>query len=318
MNKIIFFGGKGGVGKTSNAASYCLSCAQKGYKTLIVSTDPAHSLGDIFEIEIGNTIKELDPNLYGLEIDPETISRSYIKRTKLEMQKTLSPILIEEIERQIDAMMVSPGTEEAAIFDELVKIINSYSKDYDLVIFDTAPTGHTIRLLSLPELMGAWMDTLILRRREALELKKMSDTTRRREINANYLDDPVLEILTKRKEEYDKTRNTLIDNQKALFIFVLTPEKLPIIETQKAINILSKYGIQIGGIIINKVLPKEDISNNFLQKRKETEKIYLENIYRIFKGSLIIEIPLFPEDIQGKSYLRKVSNFFYQYNFGFI
>lgn len=310
MNKIIFFGGKGGVGKTSSATSYGLFCAQKGYKTLIVSTDPAHSLGDIFEVEMGNGIKELDPNLYGLEIDPEAIGRAYIKRTKLEMQKTLSPILIEEIERQIDAMVVSPGTEEAAIFDELVKIINNYSKEYDLLIFDTAPTGHTVRLLSLPELMGAWMDTLISRRREALELRKMSDTNSRKIDDDKFFNDPVLKILITRKEEYEKTRNILIDNQKALFIFVLTPEKLPIIETQKAINILSKYGIQIGGIIINKVLPKENISDNFLLKRKETEKIYLQKIYHIFKGLLVIEIPLFPEDIQGKDYLRKVSNFF--------
>lgn len=315
MNKIIFFGGKGGVGKTSSAASYGLFSAQKGYKTLIVSTDPAHSLGDIYEIEIGNKIKELDPNLYGLEIDPEDISKAYIKKTKLEMQKTLSPILIEEIERQIDAMVVSPGTEEAAIFDELVKIINHYSKDYDLIIFDTAPTGHTIRLLSLPELMGAWMDTLISRRREALELKKMSEL---KKIEAKCLDDPVLKILTKRKEEYEKTRNTIIDNQKAFFIFILTPEKLPIIETQKAINILSKYKIQIGGIIINKVLPREDISDIFLQKRKKTERIYLDRIYQTFKGLKMIEVPLFPEDIQGKSYLQKVSYFFNKYNFEFI
>lgn len=315
MNKIIFFGGKGGVGKTSSAASYGLFSAQKGYKTLIVSTDPAHSLGDIYEIEIGNKIKELDPNLYGLEIDPEDISKAYIKKTKLEMQKTLSPILIEEIERQIDAMVVSPGTEEAAIFDELVKIINHYSKDYDLIIFDTAPTGHTIRLLSLPELMGAWMDTLISRRREALELKKMSEL---KKIEAKCLDDPVLKILTKRKEEYEKTRNTIIDNQKAFFIFILTPEKLPIIETQKAINILSKYKIQIGGIIINKVLPREGISDIFLQKRKKTERIYLDRIYQTFKGLKMIEVPLFPEDIQGKSYLQKVSYFFNKYNFEFI
>jgi len=310
MNKIIFFGGKGGVGKTSSATSYGLFCAQKGYKTLIVSTDPAHSLGDIFEIEIGNGIRELDSNLYGLEVNPEATSRTYIKRTKLEMQKTLSPILIEEIERQIDAMVVSPGTEEAAIFDEFVKIINSYSNEYDLVIFDTAPTGHTIRLLSLPELMGAWMDILISRRREALELKKMSDTTRRKENDNKFLDDPVLKILTKRKEEYEKTRNMLIDSQRALFIFVLTPEKLPIMETQKAVSVLSKYGIQIGGIIINKVLPKEGISDNFLLKRKETEKVYLEEIYHIFKDLFIIEIPLFPEDIQGKNYLRRVSDLF--------
>jgi len=305
MKKIVFFGGKGGVGKTSCATSYGLFCSQKGYKTLIVSTDPAHSLGDIFEVKMGNGIKELDPNLYGLEIDPEAISKEYIKRTKNEMQKTLSPIIIEEVERQIDAMIVSPGTEEAAIFDELVKIIDNYAKDYDIVIFDTAPTGHTIRLLSLPELMGAWMDSLISRRCEAVKLMKMSATINK-ELQHKYVNDPVLNILLKRKEEYERARNILIDSRKAFFIFVLTLEKLPIIETQKAITILAKYGIQIGGIIINKVLP-DDISDDFLLKRKQTENIYLDKIYKIFKGMILMKIPLFPEDIQGKTYLKKVS-----------
>ena len=305
MKKIVFFDGKGGVGKTSSATSYGLFCSQKGYKTLVVSTDPDHSLGDIFEVEIGNKIKELDPNLYGLEIDPEDISREYIKRTKDEMQKTLSPIIIEEIERQIDAMAVSPGSEEAAIFDELVKIIDNYTKDYDIVIFDTAPTGHTIRLLSLPELMGAWMDSLISRRREAVELMKMSATGNKK-LNDKYLNDPVLNILMKRKEKYERTRNILIDSRKAFFVFVLTPEKLPIIETQKAITILEKYGIQIGGIIINKVLP-DNISGEFLIKRKQTENAYMEEIHRRFKGMILMEIPLFPEDIQGKAYLKRVS-----------
>lgn len=308
MKPIVFFGGKGGVGKTSCSSSYGMFCAQKGLKTLIVSTDPAHSLGDIFEVKIGNNITKLEGNLFGLEIDPEDVSNEYIKRTKAEMQKTLSPIIIEEIERQIDAMVVSPGAEEAAIFDELVKIVDSYTQDYDMIIFDTAPTGHTIRLLSLPELMGAWMDTLVAQRREAVELMKMS-TTGNKELHDKYINDPVLDILIRRKNEYEKTRDILIDSKKASFVFVLTPEKLPIIETQKAISILSKYGINIGGIIINRVLPNT-ISDEFMLKRRHTEKKYMDEIYSRFKGMILMEIPLFPEDIQGKDYLKQVATMY--------
>ncbi|MDI6601639.1 MAG: TRC40/GET3/ArsA family transport-energizing ATPase [Thermoanaerobacteraceae bacterium] len=308
MKQIVFFGGKGGVGKTSCSASYGMFCAQKGLKTLIVSTDPAHSLGDIYEVKIGGNIKELDENLFGLEIDPEAVSNEYINRTKAEMQKTLSPIIIEEIERQIDAMMVSPGAEEAAIFDELVKIVGRYTEDYDIIIFDTAPTGHTIRLLSLPELMGAWMDSLISQRREAVELMRMS-TAGNKDLHDKYVNDPVLSILVRRKDEYERTRDILIDSKKACFVFVLTPEKLPIIETQKAISILSKYGIQIGGIIVNRVLPNT-VSDEFLLKRKHTEGTYLEEIYRRFKGMILMEIPLFPEDIQGKAYLKRVASMY--------
>lgn len=305
MKQIVFFGGKGGVGKTSCSSAYGLFCAQKGLTTLIVSTDPAHSLGDIFEVKIGNNITKLEDNLFGLEIDPESVSNEYIKRTKAEMQKTLSPIIIEEIERQIDAMIVSPGAEEAAIFDELVKIVDNYTQKYDVIIFDTAPTGHTIRLLSLPELMGAWMDTLVAQRREAVELMKMS-TTGDKELHEKYVKDPVLDILIRRKSEYEKARDILVDSRKACFIFVLTPEKLPIIETQKSISILAKYGISIGGIIVNRVLP-EYASDPFLLKRRQTEDKYMKEIHDRFKDLILMEIPLYPEDIQGREYLKQVA-----------
>ena len=134
---------------------------------------------------------------------------------------------------------------------------------------------------------------------------KMS-TTGNKKLHDKYLNDPVLNILMRRKEEYERTRNILIDSREAFFVFVLTPEKLPIIETQKAITILTKYDIQIGGIIVNKVLP-DSIFGEFLLKRKQTETVYMEEIHRKFKGIILMEIPLFPEDIQGKTYLKRVS-----------
>merc|ERR1711879_356038 len=126
----VFFGGKGGVGKTTSSVAYAYKCAQEGLKTLVVSTDPAHSLCDIFDVQIGSEIVTLRANLDALEIDPEKESDAYIRRIKQNMKSTVSPVIIGEIEKQLDAASVSPGSEESAIFDKLVEIINTYGDTY--------------------------------------------------------------------------------------------------------------------------------------------------------------------------------------------
>jgi arsenite-transporting ATPase len=171
--KIIFFGGKGGVGKTTCSSAFAISCAKSGDKTLLVSTDPAHSLADVFGVTIGPEIIEIADNLYALEIDAELESKRYTDRIKSELPHGISPVIVEEITRQIDAAVLSPGSEEAAIFDKFIEIIEIRINEYDRIVFDTAPTGHTLRLLSLPELLGGWMDSMIKKRRQALNLMKM-------------------------------------------------------------------------------------------------------------------------------------------------
>ena len=151
----------------------CKMLCKNRDKTLVVSTDPAHSLADIFSLSIGPEIKRLDDNLYALEIDAELESRKYTDRIKTQLPKGISPVIVEEIQRQIDAAYVSPGSEEAAIFDKFVEIVEDRGQEYDRIIFDTAPTGHTLRLLSLPELLGGWMDSLIKKRKQALGLMRM-------------------------------------------------------------------------------------------------------------------------------------------------
>ena len=123
MNKLVFFGGKGGVGKTTSSSAYAYYCAKNGEKTLLVSTDPAHSLCDIFEMKIGSKIIELENNLFALEIDPEEESQNYVKNIKKNMKDIVSPVIVKEIEKQLDAASVSPGSDESAVFDKLMEII---------------------------------------------------------------------------------------------------------------------------------------------------------------------------------------------------
>ena len=167
--KVIFVGGKGGVGKSTSAAALAYETAQSGHKTLLVSTDPAHNLGDIFNREIGGKTTKISENLYGLEIDPEKETNKYIQGVKENIKGIVQTNMMEEVHRQLDTAKASPGADEAALFDKLISIILEERENFDKLIFDTAPTGHTIRLLSLPELMGVWIEGLLQKRKKTNE-----------------------------------------------------------------------------------------------------------------------------------------------------
>lgn len=305
--EVIFFGGKGGVGKTTCAAAYSLLLSRKGYRTLVVSTDPAHSLGDIFGVTIGSGVKELKENLYGLEIDPEKESKKYVDRIREQLKKSFSQVIIEDIQRQLDAAYHSPGAEEAAIFDKFIETVDLVGKEYDRVVFDTAPTGHTLRLLSLPELMEAWLEGMIERRKKVNNLVCMASASDK-SLAERVKDDPVLEILYRRKEGFQKARTFLLAQGRAGFVFVLNPERLPIVETEKAISFLKRYGIPVEGVIVNRILP-EDIESEFFRKRKEVEARFMKEIEEKFRGRILARIPLMEEDISGYESIERVTGF---------
>lgn len=299
MNEILFFGGKGGVGKTSCSTSYALSRSQKA-KTLLVSTDPAHSISDLFKQPIKDELTKINENLYGLEIDGEKESQNYINKIRGNLHTIMSPIILEEINRQLDAASVSPGTHESALFDKMIDIIINYKDDFEYIVFDTAPTGHTLRLLSLPEILGAWIDSLIQKRSKVLKLKKM--------ISRDGVDDPVITILKRRKKNMDLAREILIDKGILKFVFVLNAEKMPIEETKKAVLALQKNNISIGGLIINKILP--DSNDSFWHSKKQNEEIYLKEIEAEFSFiDNIYKIPLFKQDMDESSIHQMVDYF---------
>lgn len=299
MEKIIFFGGKGGVGKTSCSSAFSLARAKEGKKVLLVSTDPAHSTSDLFGRKIGSQIISLRSNLDAVEIDPQKESEMYINNIKGNLSHILSPIILDEIKKQLDAAKVSPGSHESALFDKMIEIINEQSTNYDYIIFDTAPTGHTIRLLSLPELLGSWLDSLLVKRRKIVSLKRMIS---RKEEN-----DPIVEILTRRKYNMERARKTMIDSNNLEFIFVLNAEKLPIDETKKAVVLLKKYKIPVNRIIVNRILP--DSVDEFWKVKKELENKYLNDIETSFEVKDIYKVPMFNHDIHEDS-IEKLSDFF--------
>ncbi len=301
--KIIFVGGKGGVGKSTSSAALAVAFADQGFRTLVVSTDPAHNLGDIFHQTVHGEITELIENLWGIEIDPQQEANRYIKGVKENLEGLVKSKMVEEVHRQIDMASASPGADEAALFDRLISIILEQYDQFDKIVFDTAPTGHTVRLLTLPELMGVWIDGML---------------ERRKKINHNYtellndgdpIDDPIYSILQKRKDKFSEVRKIILDQNQTGFVFVLIPERLPILETNKAIRQLETHHIHVHTLIVNKVLP-DYADGIFLEKRREQERVYLREMEQTFKNQEFIHIPLFEEDVSNMEKLRQFSNNF--------
>jgi len=302
----LFFGGKGGVGKTTLAAAAAVASGDLGQRTLLVSTDAAHSTSDVLACRLGPEPQRVEGALWAMEIDPAREADHYIAGVKSRIADTTPPRLWSEVERQIDVARVSPGAEEAALFDRFTRILEEEARDYDRVVFDTAPTGQTLRLLSLPELMQAWIGGLIGRRRQLNVAARMwRNVAGAAAGSTESLDDPVLRALEERRARFVRARALLTDARRTAFHFVLTPERLPLLETERAVRTLDKYRIPVGAVFANQVLPRESASG-FLARRREQERGYLERIVAAFPGRRVYRVPLAEHDVVGTEALRRL------------
>ncbi len=305
--RVLFFGGKGGVGKTTIAAAFALRTASQRRRTLLVSTDPAHSTSDILQTELGPKPRPVVADCWALEIDPEQETEKYIQDVKHRITDTTAPRLMDEVERQIDIARVSPGAEEAALFERFTQIIEGAEGEFDRIVFDTAPTGHTLRLLSLPELMSVWISGLISRRKKVNALSRMWRNVAGAAAGDDLVgDDPVLAALEDRKGRFHRTRQVLTDSRQTAFVFVVVPERLPILETEKAIAVLGKYQVPVGAIFVNRVLPW-DAAGDFMDRRRARETGYLERIGESMTAHPIFAVPLQDSDVVGVKALLQLS-----------
>ncbi|MEI6856230.1 TRC40/GET3/ArsA family transport-energizing ATPase [Psychrilyobacter sp.] len=277
MKKIIFVGGKGGVGKTTCASSIAFIHSKKN-KVLLVSTDPAHSTSDLFDIKIKqqDELYKYSENLDIMEIDGEKEAELYLSKIKRQCNLMLSPVIMGEIQGQLNKAKNSPGTYESSIFEKINKIITG-NQSYDYIIFDTAPTGHTLHLINLPKSVNIWMNTLIKKRRKILMLKNMKFKKKDR-----IEDDRVLDILEKRRDNLVKISEILGNPKIVSFYFVMNPEKLSFLETKRGIKSLEGYGIKVDKIIINRVYP--DSIDEFWQEQKNNQQKFIEFIRIEFSG----------------------------------
>ena len=301
---VLFFGGKGGVGKTTCATAFALLASEMGKRTLMVSTDPAHSTSDILQRQLDSQPQRLSEHLWALEIDAEQEAEAYISGVQKHLRQVVKPSLRQEVERQVEMARVSPGAEEAALFDRIAALMQDLRSQYDLIVFDTAPTGHTLRLLSLPELMEAWIDGMILRRKQVNQMSRMW-----RNVAGGTPDeerDPIEQVLEERRRKFIRMRRVLLEPGRTAFIFVLTAEKLPILETQKAVKTLRRHEIPVGGLIVNRVLPAELSEHPFWRSRKAQEEVYLTEIEESLGDLPQISVPLLAHDVVGMKSLQEV------------
>ena len=307
--RVLFFGGKGGVGKTTLAAAHAVASADAGTKTLLVSTDPAHSTSDVLEAALGPEPQPVTEGLWAIEIDPEQEADRYVADVKARIADTTPPRLWGEVERQIDIARVSPGAREAALFDRVARILETETA-YGRLIFDTAPTGQTLQLLSLPEMMQTWMSGLIGRRKKLNVAAKMwrnvAGSVKAKEGGDQEQDaDPVLAALEARRNRFMHTRSMLTDAAQTTFHFVVIPERLPILETERAVAVLDQYGIPVGDVFVNRVLPAE-VEGAFLARRRERQQEYLARITTAFAKHPVHHVPLIDRDVVGLGALREL------------
>ena len=311
---LIFVGGKGGVGKTTIASAIGLAAAKQGHSCLLVSTDPAHSLGDIFDMTIGESQTKLTENLWGLEIDPDAESTRHITSVKTQMKQLVHPRLYDEIDRQLDLASYSPGASEAALLERVADLMGDDGSGFDLVVFDTAPSGHTVRLLSLPEVMGAWTDGLLRHREQASRLdavlKNLGGKTRKGD-DLSLIDNTerhptgstvgtLDEILQKRRRKFIVARDKLLDATTTAFLLVVNPDKLSLLESQKVVTLLTRFKIMVSAVVVNRVLPDDaDLQGSFLRARREQEQTYRRKIDTTFSQFPRIVVPLLQHDVCG-------------------
>src|SRR5438093_7927951 len=173
--QVVFFGGKGGVGKTTCSSAFALAASRRGRRVLLVSTDPAHSTSDIFERRIGPDEREVEAGLWAVEIDAAREAARYVGEVKRDIERMFAPAVIRQAHRQIDLAAASPGLAEVALLDRMIDLIVEREAHYDAIVFDTAPTGHTVQLLRMPEVMETWIQALVKHRRAILEIDRGTD-----------------------------------------------------------------------------------------------------------------------------------------------
>ncbi|HBY92784.1 MAG TPA: arsenic-transporting ATPase [Chloroflexi bacterium] len=289
--RFFFFVGKGGVGKTSMACTTAVRTADEGKKTLIVTTDPASNLADVFGQPIGHKFTPIEgvPNLWGMEIDADRATEEYIDRAMAPIRPAFPPQMVEVMEEQ----MSGPCTAEVAAFDRFTDLLDAPAQNgrpFDVVIFDTAPTGHTLRLLELP---AEWSQSI-----DAAS-----------EGSGQTCIGPAAAIQGA-KRKYDRALAIMRDARQTTFIFVLHPEAIAIKETQRATAELGKLNIHTHQLIINGIIPPEETVNPLFAARVEMQARYLQQI----EDDLPLpsrRMFLLPDEIKGVKRLREVGRLFF-------
>ena len=297
-----FFGGKGGVGKTVMAGMTAVHLASTGKRTLLASTNPVHSLSGLLDQDVfgrHTAVRGVD-NLWALEID----TRDAMDRSKREIREKIQWFLkFAEISTKADefveAATTNPAFEESAMFENMVDLM--FRDEYDVYVFDTAPTANARRLLGMSKVYGLWVNKMVKSREEAQTLREALSFTKKKE------EDPLMVYLIDFRQRIEHARELLTDPEKTAFFFVTLPEALPIAVIRRFINWFTDFGIPVGGVVVNMVIDQSQAEHGgeFVRNRVEMQRGYLREIRDSFEGQVRAVLPLYDSDVRGVEALKR-------------
>jgi len=306
--RYIMFGGKGGLGKTTFSAATAYYLAKQGYKVLVFSVDPQASLSDIFERDIyGKGAVEIIPNLFAQEIDADQRIQEYQEEIRQKIRDMYGMDEIpDEIESYIRAAAAEPAMEESAIFDQVVDIV--VAGEYDYYIYDLVPLGHALYYLSMASVYDEWITKITALREEMREYEEMAARYAR---DKELQEDLILKELQYIKHRINTSSSILTDRERTAFFFVLVPEEMILIDTQKAAGLFAKYQVPLSGYIVNRVLPDSLMQQPnipvYLRNRYEMQQKYLAEIKRLFGDQVLAYIPEFERDVTGLPMIERMA-----------
>ncbi len=309
--RYIMFGGKGGLGKTTFSAATAYWLAKQGHKVLVFSVDPQASLSDIFQRDIfGKGAVEVMPNLYAQEVDADRHIHDYQEQIRKKIRDMYGLDAVpDEIEQYIQAASAEPAMEESAIFDAVVDIV--VSGEYDYYIYDLVPLGHALYYLSMAKVYDEWINRITRLRQEMREQEEMVARIKRQKTTE---EDHILTELQYIKDRINQSSQILTDKQRTAFFFVVVPEEMIILDTEKAAQLFAKFDVPIVGYVVNRVLPADlagQVMPPYLQKRLAMQGDYLQKIDKVFGRQVVGRVPELERDVTGLAMIEKLANIMY-------
>ncbi len=304
--RFIFFGGKGGVGKTALAGATAIWLAKQGKRVMLASTNPVHSLSGLLGQNVfGQPTAVNDvPNLWAYEID----TKDTIERSKQEIREKVQWFLkfadiSTKAEEFVESATMNPAFEESAMFENMVDLM--LKNEYDIYVFDTAPTANARRLLGMSKVYGLWVGKMLKSREEARSLRELLSFTKKKE------KDPLLDYLVGFRDRMEQARKLLTDKTLTAFFFVTLPEALPIAVITRFIGWFHDFGIPVGGVVVNMVIDRQQVNDNspeFVRNRVDMQDGYMEEVWEKFPGMVRALLPLYESDVRGLSTLTRMAD----------
>ncbi len=307
--KYVFFGGKGGVGKTVLAGAAALWFARQGKKTLLASTNPVHSLTSLLGQDVfgRHTPVAGVPNLFAYEID----TKDTIEKSKREIREKIEWFLKyadvkTKADEFVESATMNPAFEESAMFENMIDLM--FEDKYQVYVFDTAPTANARRLLGMSDVYSMWVNKMVQSRQEAMSLRELLSYSKRKKEK-----DPLMEYLLNLRTRMGHAKELLTDAEKTAFFFVTLPEALPIAVIRRFISWFDEFGIPVGGVVVNMVIDRSSLTDetpDFVKNRVAMQAEYMDEIWRTFPDVRAV-LPLFDTEVRGVEMLSRTADYLF-------